>query len=251
VTRAELLAMLYPWRDRVRRWGPIVGCVVLALLLLRGCQATRAARAEADQLRARSAGEAQAHAAGVPVVEQVDEKVVDARVSSLERYNDQLRAERERARKELGDLRSVLAAHAETKPTPVTCSAAPHDPARPVALYLDEPLTLGADLVVDELEGGAHIMSGTLDATGPRGMLIRQPFLAAVTVAAQLAPPAPAPRSPWRWGPQGGYSASGWLAGGMVLTPEVRMPLIGLRVGWSASVAAGPGGVFVLTGPTF
>jgi hypothetical protein len=251
MTRDELLATLYPWRDRLRRWAPIVACIVLALLLVRSCQARRTAEAAATAAHARAAGEQQAQAAGIPVVQQVDQQAVDARVAALERYNDQLKAERDRAHRELGDLRSILAAHAETKPIPIACAAAPRDPERPVALYMGEPLKLGADLIVDEIKGGAHIMSGTLDASGPRGLLARQPFLAPVTVTAQVAPPPPPPRSLWRWGPQGGYSASGWLAGATAMTPEVRLPLLGLRVGWSASVAAGPGGVFAFTGPTF
>jgi hypothetical protein len=254
VTRAELLALLHPWRDRARRWGPLVACVVLALLTVRGCQATRAARAEAAQLRARSAGEAQAHAAGVPVVDQVDQRALDARAAALEHDNGTLRAERDRARKALGALRAHLVAHVEAAGAPVGGTAAPPQPERPVALYVGEQLRLGADLVVDELAGGAHVLSGSLDATGPRGLLLRQPFSAPVTVASQAgaaAPAAHAAASGWRWGPLGGWSGSGWLLGGLVATPEVRLPLIGSRTGFALNAAGGPGGVFVMAGPTF
>jgi hypothetical protein len=89
---------------------------------------------------------------------------------------------------------------------------------------------------------------------GPETRLFGGPARVDLTRALELEPPPPA-ASPanaagrWGVGAVGGVARGGWLAGALVASPSVRLPLIGVRAEWWGAAAAGPGGVVALTGP--
>ncbi len=229
--------------------------VVVALLVAHDLRTWRRA-AEAEAAVARGRQEA---ASPVPVVQQVTPEEVEDQGEQLEHDDPVLAAKLKEAEAKIGKLRTLLAARIKTEPGVVNAppatppAVAPGAPPPRCDLYAGEQLLLGAALELKQGTAGAVLMVGDLTAerVADRQLLLRQPF-SQETEAKGVAPGAtPAPLSSWRWGPQAGYSPSGWLAGLLVLTPEIRLPLIKVKTGWSFTGAAGPGGIFVLTGPTF
>ncbi len=253
MTRAELVEKARGVWEKVQPWLPLILLAVVLLVVLgvvRGCNRG----GEAARALEVAKGELAADDAQVPVVHRAeDQDQVDDRVAALERANELLRAERDRARKALGALEARLVIQARTAPAVASGPPAPPPmkgaPCPACQLLVGEALQLGADLVVDQLPGGAHIATGTLEAAGPRGLLLRAPYSAPVTEGLESPPPASAADG-WRAGPLGGASGHGWLLGGLLATPEGRLPLIGWGVSGALVVAGGPSEGLALAGFT-
>lgn len=234
----------WTWRNRTLVLAVLV--VVLAATNLRACLRASSAEGAAAAAQQRAAGEAKAEAAGIPVVREVLQPVVDEAGERAKRELPDLRDRLERAEKELGKVRLELVARIRTEPAPA---------AAPVAV--GEHLQLGADLVGARTPDGAHILEGFLEArlAGSGDLVVRQPYSGPLSLAVEASPEEAlrverSRRS--RLGPigggMGGAGGVGWLAGGAYAR---RVTLWR----WSPEVvvtgAAGPGGVVLLGGVLF
>jgi hypothetical protein len=247
VTPEQLAEKLRPWRARLERWLPLLAVVVLGLLVARSCN-----RAGEAERRAAAADErAAAAAAGVPVVQPVED--VRPALEEALRENDQLRDELARARRAVPGARPVLVVRAATEPAAVTAArptdAPPATPGAVPVLLQGDQLRLELEQVGLEGKAGAHLVVGTMAARRvlDGALLLRQPFTAPLTVAVEKA--APAKRAArWRAGPLAGVGGGGWLAGALLATPSARVPLLGWTVEAWVGAAAGPGGAVLLAG---
>lgn len=283
MTPAELAARLGPWRERLERWLPLVGVVVLALVLVRQCNGKRGAEAALEAERAR-AKEAHALEAKVEVVEQDDQDDVDHQVAELEAANADLRRENDRLRSAVPSARPVSAARASTGR--VAAAGAPRGPGSGVAACpppgYDALATAGSalpatppppqaggacllaagdvaearvDAVAWRTEKGNHLvtlaLAGYRLSPGPETRLFGGPASLELTRAVELVPTSQTSGNGAGWGagPVGGVTTAGFLAGAVLATPSARIPLLGWRAEWWAMGAAGPGGFTLLTGP--
>jgi len=213
----------------------------------RGCAERRLLEAD----RARLEEEARARAAEVPVVQVVTQRVVDEEAEKAKRENPELRAELTRAAKEIGKLRALLVVRGTTAPTPVTAQPLPAPEGCPRCQLgeLDQ-LELAVDGVGVEGEEGATMLVATLEASrvSDGALLARAPLSAPVTVAFRTPAVEAGNRARWRAGPVGGVSGQGWLAGAALVSPELRLPLLGWYASGTALAAGGTGGTLLLGG---
>ncbi|WP_242394864.1 hypothetical protein [Anaeromyxobacter oryzisoli] len=254
-----------PGAARAARWAWEHRTIVLAALVLllaavglRSCRRAEHAEGQAAAAATRSAGEARAEAAGIPVVHEVPSAQVAEERARLEREDPVLRDELARAERELGKLRAELVARAQAAPAPVTAAPRPPqaagEPSRPTVLLQGDQLRLGADLVVARAPSGAHVLEGTLYANrdSDGALLVRQTISSPVTVAVEATSAAASCQAAqdraWRVGPVGGASGSGWLAGAAYAR---RLDLWGWRPEALVTGAAGPGRAVLLGGVLF
>ena len=67
-------------------------------------------------------------------------------------------------------------------------------------------------------------------------------FSGPLSFAATEKAPEPQASEGWAFGPGGGFTSRGWIAGASVATPQARLPLLGWRIHLSVMGAGGPGG---------
>jgi hypothetical protein len=208
-------------------WGHLALVLAGVVLLLSAtlaweCRAAGQARAAA----ARAPEVAAAHAAQVPVVEQLPAADVDHHLDEALRGNAELQLSLARARKAVpgakvgGVTRAAVegAAHASPRPG---------DPAGSPAMVpiLADGDGLRLEVVDVRLEGpaGGRYAAGSQRAVrlSDGAELLARPWTAPVVDAVEVAPPAPAAKRDLRLGLVGGGAAGAsgatWLLGGQVL----------------------------------
>ena len=233
-----------------RRWvvplAPYAALVVVALLLVRGCN--RASRAEAE--RDRLAEQIRLEHDGLEVADP--EPDLGPEVTRLTGENAELRAELDRARRAAPGARPTGTLSAATTPAPAGGAPRAEAPTVPGAIPSAAPTCVLArgdllQLRVSEVdlttEAGNVVVVGTSEAwrisPGEPSLLQRAPWreTRAVVEASKALEPAG-----WGVGPAGGVTGAGWLAGVTLLTPERRIPILGRPGGLVLSGAGGPGG---------
>lgn len=244
------------WRTRLTWIGmvaPAIAAVVLAVLLVAQCNGKSKAERELARLKERPA----ITATGLPAADQFEDvtdqfEALKQRVPALEEQLRKLTAA-------VGKVNPRRVVSAETKPAPVGGTPRPADPAAAPApvcvLALGDSLKLKMAEADVDTKGGNIVILGMMEAwrmaPGPPTLLLQEPFSGPATSAVLKAPSAEGGRNSWRWGPLGGISTAGWAAGLLVVTPEVRLPIIHTRNGWSFVAAGNTSSGFLLTGPTF
>ena len=275
MTPADLAAKLGPWREQILRWGPLIGALVLALVLVRQCNGRRGAEAALEAERKRTSEARQLADAGVEVVEQEEQRDVDAYVHKLEAQNADLKRANEQLRRAAPDARATGAIKASTgrvvaggAPRPTRPSGeggkeeqAPGSPAGP-----SNPPTPGncppcllaeGDPAEVRLEGttwrtgkgndAVTLALGAyrLDPGGPV-RLFGGPADLELTHALETATPAKQLER-WGAGPLVVGTQTGVALGVLVATPRARVPLLGWQVEALAGGAAGPSGTWAAT----
>jgi hypothetical protein len=227
------------------RLGTVAGGLAL-LLMVRNCNRAgeEGRRADAAEERARLA------AAGQVVVEPVED--LRPAVEELLRGNGLLREALERARRAAPGARPVAVVQASTGPRPAGGEPRPADPppagedCPPSLLAPGDSTELRVDEVVLETRKGSHLLVGTATAwrlePGPPTAIAWGAFEAPFTAAVEKAAPAK-PAGRWGVGALGVASSHGWMAGGLLASPGLRVPWVGWQLEALAGGAAGPGGV--------
>lgn len=250
MTLDQAKAFLERWRF-FASWGL---CVILGFMLVRGCN--RTGRAEADLARVQEQLELERN--GQEVVDPVPD--VRPRVDQLEAENEDLRVALAKARAAAPGATPIGAGHASTGPVhvggvpPVLVSPPQPEASAPCPVCLlvaGDTGEVRVDQVVLETKGGNKVLVGAAAAwrlmPAPETKLFGGPFDADLTGFAEKVPP-DAPGSRWGAGPLVGVSGQGWLAGGVLTSPEARLPLIGWRVSAAVVAAAGSSQGLALAG---
>lgn len=242
-----------------------VAACLLSLLYVRSCGRASRAEGELAAAAARETQDAKMRGAGVPVVDQVPQPAVDEEARRMLAEYPQVRAERDRLRKEIGPLRTLLAVRGQTDPVPAHGAARPGEPAPagPPAprVLLREGDALRLELAGVGVEGdrGARALLLTIAARraadgeelarGPLSVDLTRVYVAEPAAGACAATAA---ERRWRAGLLGGGAAGpgggGWVAGAGA---TYRADLWGWGPEGFAGAAAGPGGVIGLLGVLF
>lgn len=90
--------------------------------------------------------------------------------------------------------------------------------------------------------GALHLSRKDITPTGPQLEPILDLALLATDITIDESLRRDLQRSGWGFGPLVGARKSGWVAGAIILTPEVRLPLLRWPAGAIFQGAAGPGG---------
>ena len=238
----------------LRPWALPAVVVLLVFVTVRQCNARHSAEATLQSERERADLERRGQEVVAPVPD------IRPRVHSLELENADLRAALALTRAAAPTAKPIAVVRASTgrvrvaahPATQAPSSGATSSPVQPPAGHSGEggasprPCVLregdDAEIRIDEValrtKAGTTLLVGAASAWRGDVRLFGGPFSAAATEAAQKAPPAP-DVARWGVGVVAGAGTHGLLAGGLVTSPEGRLPLLGWRI---AAVGIGAAG---------